>query len=380
MRDLYLLICLSYCLGLVSMSHAQSTRQLCSFPNVLEENSGMYISDPNSIWLHNDSGDSSYLYQVDTSGNLLSTLFIENASHVDWEDLARDNSDNLYIGDFGNNNNDRQNLRIYKIPSPSSVSNDTIQAEIIEFSYDDQTAFPPADPLKNYDLEAFVWMNDSLYLFTKNRTNPYDGFTRLYKLPATQGTHIATFVDSFDTQQTTSLLSITSASLSPSKDYLALLNGAQAWIFYDYTGSNFFDGQVATFNLGTVSQKEAIAFVSDSLLYYSDEKTFINGGNLYALDISSWLESLNTSTSVQDVAAEFPFLLFPNPSTDLVFIQHNSKTAVDLRLYDLNGRMLIQKNTLDSPIRLEVNQLPEGTYLLQLNDGSSVRTERLQIR
>ncbi|MCH2045981.1 MAG: hypothetical protein MK212_17835, partial [Saprospiraceae bacterium] len=194
MKKLYILVSLSCFLNCSYLSQAQTTRQLSSLLNLLEENSGMYVDSPNSIWLHNDSGDSSYLYKVDTSGNLLNTLFIENAQHVDWEDLAKDNTGSLYVGDFGNNNNDRQDLRIYKIPAPNVISTDTVQAEIIDFSYEDQLTFPATDPLKHYDVEAFVWMNDSLYLFTKNRTNPYDGFTRLYKLPAIAGTHTATLV------------------------------------------------------------------------------------------------------------------------------------------------------------------------------------------
>jgi hypothetical protein len=60
------------------------------------------------------------IYEIDTLGNLIRTININSANNSDWEDITQDDLNNFYIGDFGNNNNDRTNLRIYKIPSPTS--------------------------------------------------------------------------------------------------------------------------------------------------------------------------------------------------------------------------------------------------------------------
>ena len=47
-------------------------------------------------------------------GTILRTISIANASNIDWEDLA-ENDTHLFIADIGNNNGNRQDLKIYTI-------------------------------------------------------------------------------------------------------------------------------------------------------------------------------------------------------------------------------------------------------------------------
>ena len=91
-------------------------------PSVLTESSGIAIEGTNRIWSHEDSGNSNEIYCFDTTGTLLRTLTISNVHNIDWEDMAVDNEETWYLNDAGNNNNDRQNLAIYKIPSPETIS------------------------------------------------------------------------------------------------------------------------------------------------------------------------------------------------------------------------------------------------------------------
>ena len=42
--------------------YSQNLRTVCSIPGNLAENSGVLVSNSNSIWLHNDGGDMSKLY------------------------------------------------------------------------------------------------------------------------------------------------------------------------------------------------------------------------------------------------------------------------------------------------------------------------------
>ena len=81
----------------------------------------------------------------------------------------------MYIGDFGNNANERKNLNIYKVPNVNSGSGDKIEAEKISFHYPEQKKFPPKKSKMSFDCEAFFHHNDFLYLITKDRTRPYSG-------------------------------------------------------------------------------------------------------------------------------------------------------------------------------------------------------------
>jgi hypothetical protein len=262
---------------------------IANVPSVISETSGLVATAPNKLWSHNDSGDGPKLYCFDTTGTLLRTLVLRNASNVDWEEITSDAQGRFYIGDFGNNDNNRTNLRIYRIPPPDSVSGDSVTAEIIDFDYPDQAAFPPPDSLKKFDMEAFVALGDSLYLFSKNRTSPFDGYTRCYRLPQDPGNYTAVLCDSFycgpgpQTQ-----FWVTAAALSPDLEHLVLLSSDRCWLFSCFSGSDFFGGSVVQLRF-QLSQKEAISWRDDHTAYLTDELVaMVFGGVLYRGDFSLW--------------------------------------------------------------------------------------------
>lgn len=264
-----------------------------SLTNTLTESSGLCYIEPNKIYTHNDSGGGDEIFEIDTLGNLIRTITINSANNSDWEDITKDNLNNIYIGDFGNNNNDRTNLRIYKIPSPSSFSGNAVTADIIEFNYPDQTMFPPNPTKRNFDAEGFVWYDDSLFIFTKNRTSPFNGYCKMYKIPATPGVYTAQICDSvFLCADSQPDCWVTSAALSPDNSHLALLNNNKIWWFSCFNGSSFFKGAMATATLSSNTQKEAITFKNNHDVFISDELSVLDnsGGKLYLSDMSIYLE------------------------------------------------------------------------------------------
>jgi hypothetical protein len=269
-----------------------SLNNIVSLTNILNESSGVTFIAPNRLYTHNDSGGNDEIYETDTLGNLIRTININSANNSDWEDITHDNLQNIYIGDFGNNNNDRTNLRIYKIPSPSSFSGISITAELIEFNYPDQTLFPPNPTKRNFDAEGLVWYDDSLFIFTKNRTAPFNGYCKMYKIPATPGVYTAQICDSiFLCGNSQSECWATSAALSPDNKHLALLNSGKIWWFSCFNGSNFFKGAMVAINLNTVTQKEGITFKNNHQVYITDELSTIDnsGGNLYQANLNNYL-------------------------------------------------------------------------------------------
>jgi len=78
-----------------------------------------------------------------------------------------------------------------------TTPNDTVTADIIHFTYLDQTDFNPGIFSTNFDAEAIISCNDSLYIFTKNWGNSW---TNIYVLPKTPGTYQIEKIDSIDVQ------------------------------------------------------------------------------------------------------------------------------------------------------------------------------------
>lgn len=257
-------------------------------PSDLYESSGIAMTLPGRIWSHNDSGNENKIYCIDTLGNLLKTITVTNASNVDWEELALDDMKRLYICDVGNNNNDRQNLVIYRIPDPETITGNTVTAEAIRFTYEDQTGFPPPASLRHYDMEAVVWHNDSLFMFTKDRSSPLSGYTRMYKIPALPGNHVAKYAGNFYLGDNVAMVRVTAADIDHSNGRLVLLTSLRLVVFSDYTGSRFFEGKVAYYQFTTIpGQVEAVIFAGGNDLYITSEGAGDTPGWLFKTTLPS---------------------------------------------------------------------------------------------
>lgn len=261
--------------------------KVASLPAKLHESSGLEITSDGMIWTIVDSNHAT-LFGLDSTGKMVKAVHLNNLNKG-WEDLSKDEEGNFYIGDFGNNLNDRKDLKIYKIPDPAQIQESIVTAEIIHFSYPDQKIFPPPAHQLNFDMDAMVCLNDSIFLFSKNRTKPYTGYSKVYRLPNKPGTYIAELIDSIYLESGTMLETwVTAAALSPDKRILTLLTHGKLYVFHCFSGSNFFTGKKSIINLNHYSQKEGIVFRDSNTLYLSDEKTAnILGGNLYIYKFDS---------------------------------------------------------------------------------------------
>lgn len=329
---------------------------LCQMPSVLNESSGVEISNLNSVWTHNDSGDSARIFNIDTTGSILRVILFDVDTAFDCEESARDANGNYYLGDFGNNLNYRTNLRIYKIPDPDTLSSDTVIPQLITFRYPDQISFPPDSSLLNFDCEAMFHFQDSLYLFSKNRGS--STYSRMYRLSDQPGDYVAELVDSFNTGTW-----VTSADINPSGNTMILLSESRIWLFSGFTGTDFFGGNAQIIQMFT-TQKEAVVFVSDSIVYITDEYVFGTGGKLYKLDLRSWINEIHEASYFGAIS------IFPNPATEKISLSIPDQiNDYIISIFDNTGRLV--KQCSNSPV-IDVSTLPKGLYFLNLYSGQSV--------
>lgn len=270
---------------LVAGCNTGKLKVIADLPITLSEVSGIAVDKTNGlIWMVNDSGNKAEIYGVDASGKISKTFKIK-AKNRDWEDLTMDDKGHLYIGNFGNNDNDSEGLSILKIHADSLVSNQKkIHPEIISFTYPEQKKFPPKKSKRHFDCEAFFFMNDSLYLFTKSRAPKNPGKTNLYRLPATKGEYQAEFLNTFNTCEEDECW-VTSADINASKTKLAILAENSVFVFSNLDTTSFFSSNVKRYKFEYNSQKESVVFKNDNTLLIADEYLGINGGNLYEFKI-----------------------------------------------------------------------------------------------
>ncbi|AOZ98152.1 SdiA-regulated/phytase-like domain-containing protein [Flavobacterium commune] len=287
MKNIFPIVLLS---SLFSFCQRESSviSELYTLPKQLKEVSGIVFTESSKLlWTLEDSGNANEIYAVDNQGKLKKSISIAQTENIDWEDITKDGQGNLYIGDFGNNENTRKDLAIYKIAKDSLQNESVIPSYKISFVYPEQTEFPPKKTKLFYDVEAFVEYKNNFYLFTKNRSKGFDGTTLLYKVPNKAGFHQAELLGEFKAEGDYQNAAITSATISPDGKKVVLLSHSKIWIFQNFTSDNFFSASVNKVDLQHFSQKEAICFKDNTTLLIADEKTKKIGGLVYQLDLSA---------------------------------------------------------------------------------------------
>ena len=260
-------------------------REIGKLPKILREASGLEITSSGYLWSHNDDGIPA-LYCIDSLGKLVRAVQL-NVANRGWEDLAQDDEGNIYIGGFGNNKNDKKDLRIYKIPNPELIQANITTPQIISYRYSDQKFFPPDPTNRNHDVDAFFAWDEHLYLFTKNRSNPFKGYSKIYRLTQEPGEQTAELIDSVFVGDGPMLNNwVTSVDISPDGKKLALLLHDRVLFLTGFTKNSFSNAAVFELNLENYSHKAGLCFRDDEMIYIVDELEFdILGGKLYTLDL-----------------------------------------------------------------------------------------------
>lgn len=253
-------------------------------PKKVFETSGL-IWWRNSYWTHNDSGGEHEIYRLDSlTGKILQTIYISNAENVDWEDIDQDD-DYIYIGDFGNNLGNRNDLVIYKLPKSEIAENkyDTVMGVRIEFRYSDQNDYTIKNRANDYDCEALLSYGDSLYLFTKNWA---DLKCRIYAVPKSPGRYSALPLDEFTVDGL-----ITGSCVNSNNDQVVLCGYKNyvpfIWILSDFKNNDFFGGNKRRIDFKELlaTQTEGITFTDATIFSISAERTKLNKAKIFRFDL-----------------------------------------------------------------------------------------------
>ena len=356
--------------------------------STVPETSGLQFTGQ-ALWTFNDSGNPPVLFRVDsTSGNVLQQVRITNFPNVDWEDIAAD-AQYLYVGDFGNNNGNRRNLRVLRVLKSDigPAVSDSVAAQEIAFSYPDQTTFNPGTNNHNFDCEAFFYFNDSLHLFTKNWA---DRQTKYYTIPAQPGAYIAHFKGTFNVNGL-----ITAADINPAGSGAGLLGynsstGATfLWLLSDFRGSRFLQGNKRRIDLPNalaIGQAEGLTFIDRYRVFISNERfttIFTVPQRLYALNTSRWLApAVPTGTHGQRGRVS-GFVIAPNPTGPSVRLERADGPPGDLALtlQDLQGRTVLKSRlaAAETAVEINVSQVAAGVYLLTIDAEAGTFSRKIEI-
>lgn len=266
--------------GIILLAFVGATwKKVASLPAELHEISGLAFLSDTLLVAHNDSGDSAKIYILGINGKIRNRVTLKSATNIDFEDITTDGKKYLYLADIGNNSNNRKNLVIYKIAAEGLTKNKTVTPTKIMFTYPEQKAYPPSKTEFYYDSECIAYHNDSLFIFTKCRTEPFDGICKVYRLPCSAGTHKAKLVYSLKIGKRDWYRdAVTSGEFY--KDRLFLLTYNRVIAYNLKNGKAVYHSEHGL----SITQKEALSINSKGLIYIADEHhKLLGGGNLYTL-------------------------------------------------------------------------------------------------
>ena len=309
---------------------------------IITESSGIVFTD-GKMWTHNDSGNPNEIYSVDTTdGHTIQTVTIDNFSNIDWEDITAD-SGYIYIGDHGNNNGSRTDLRVLKVKKADIGSGASVHvnAEAISFAYTDQTNFTPSST-HNFDCEALISIKDSLYIFTKDRG---DLKTRVYKMPKVPGSYNLSPYTNFNVGGL-----ITGADYDSINKQIVLVGylsghaNSFLWFLNNYQGDMFFSGNKRRIEIGNGQewQTEGVCFISSGHFFISCETAGNINASLFTGD-KTWLGPAAVKTNYVS-----HIRLSPNPFRDMLQIG-NMERPGNYVVTNILGQ-LIQQGGLNSGV------------------------------
>jgi len=259
----------------------------------------------------------------------------------------------------------------------NDLGNLIVSAEIINFSFSDQTDFTERINDNDFDCEAFFYYQDSLHLFTKNWV---DEQTKHYTLPATPGTHVAQLRETFNTQGL-----IAGAAIDEASGTISLLgytpNGINfMWLLFDYQPNHFFSGNIRKISLGTGltnSQTEGIIFTENGAGFVTSENFNFFPPRLLRFETQQWIGDIVTSTdNLTLIDEQIDLTIFPVPFDNNFTLSWEEGFLIngELEIFDLLGNLIYRKKLdgIENQILVNTTSFPKGAYLVRLSDENIV--------
>lgn len=243
-------------------------------PDSLKETSGLLYWH-SCFWTMNDHRKP-FLYTINPkTGFVERKIKLIGVKTEDWEDLAQDEQ-HIYVGDFGDNDKRARIIgrTIYKVSKKEMMEADSVVAQKINFQlegyFDDRNKKPNQT---NFDCEAMIALNDSLYLFTKEWKSLH---TTVFVLPNKPGDWVARKKQSVDVDGL-----VTGATYFSPTNTLALCGYNTdmktyiipfVYLFSEFGGNDFFSGKRKKVFLGRpFHQVEGVATNDGKNFFFTNE-------------------------------------------------------------------------------------------------------------
>jgi hypothetical protein len=82
--------------------------------------------------------------------------------------------------------------------------------------------------------------------------------------------------------------------------------------------------------------------------------------------------------SIDDVALNVEIKVYPNPTSQLLYVSHPDLTSFQIQIVDMNGKQ-IYAGTIEKDVPLDVSSYTQGMYLVTIEDTTNHKKNTYKI-
>jgi hypothetical protein len=211
---------------------------------------------------------------------------------------------------------------------------------------------------------------------------PVNGtFSGAQEVPANASTATGTVAGSYDPRSGLLGLKVTYAGLTANASAAHIhraARGVNGGVIIDFSPLGFtFGAQSGTFSKVILLNATQAADLLAGNLYVNIHNASFPGGEIRAqLNAVSGLITPPQLEGVK-VASRLSVSLYPNPSTDYVFLNlGNNNEPVQVELFDMQGRLMSSMKSANALLKWDATSLANGMYIFRIQKGEQVEMQK----
>lgn len=182
--------------------------------------------------------------------------------------------------------------------------------------------------------------------------------------------------------------SIENSAIKPG-NYIAVFNqagqcfGICLWENYNTTITVFGDDPTTQAKDGFVDGEKMLfsvfgpAIGKEYALEAVYDKGLPNHNGLFYVNGLSAISSFKLGSTEISGPESFDVLIYPNPTSDMVYIDLEKQQQVHVGLYDIHGQEVLKQDIFNLRNQLDISKLKSGVYIIKLEGLKKLKAERL---
>ena len=147
-----------------------------------------------------------------------------------------------------------------------------------------------------------------------------------------------------------------------------------------FSNKSDFNGDISSWNVSSVTNMSYMFYNASSFNQNisswcvtniaSEPSDFSTDSSLTESNMPDWGTCPTASVDDQN---QLDISIYPNPSSDIVYIDGNY-SQLKVVVYDILGKQVIKESITNS---IDISQLEKGVYIIQLSDGAKLTTQKI---